>query len=570
MLRRAIADFRTVQGRDHLFTYLAEGSVLVGIVLVYKLAAWRLPGQGFEEYTVVRRTISFLQMLSLCGMAVGIVRFVAMAPGPRERVRLLRSAMRLLAFVSAGLLVVFASFRPELSGLFFGSPDQTALVMPIAALTVAMVLHTAIYGYWRGAHHMTRANVLQIMNMAVAPNLAMWTFDDLGTVLWATAAAWAGFASIGLVPVLASPAAAPDTQRIQRMVRYGLLRLPGDAAFAGLLTIPVYLVNHVSGLALGAQVAFGATLINVAGAAYSPISLLLLPSAASLLAKGQWEALDNRIGRVMQGVVLSALLMVLVFELLATPLLRIYLGPTGVNMEMVCRVMFLGAFLYAVHVALRSVLDAYYAAPRNTINLLYSVVVALTMGVLYLFVVPKLIMAMILVLAPLATLAFLTWRDVRWVRADLRASGDPGERPMRVVFLGWKDRPFLSLTQDLGIDPVTPGPRDPMRRKGAYLRRMEQAHRPDLVLVRDRDWMIPVLLNARRPVVFDLRGQATSGRLALVHQFALLGAAGIIIGSEKDRPGIRWRRRHAVVVPLDDQGAALAAFLRGLSWKERA
>ena len=54
----------------HATTFMAEGLVLVATVLVYKLAADRLGDQGFESYTIVRRTTSFMQPGSVAIMAV--------------------------------------------------------------------------------------------------------------------------------------------------------------------------------------------------------------------------------------------------------------------------------------------------------------------------------------------------------------------------------------------------------------------------------------------------------------------------------------------------------------------
>src|SRR6185369_5028916 len=92
--------------RDHVLTFLAEGAVLVATVLVYKLAADRLGTDGFERYTVVRRTVTFLQMMGMCGLAVGLVRSVAMVGTPGRRVGLLRRAARRIGVVSAAVLLV--------------------------------------------------------------------------------------------------------------------------------------------------------------------------------------------------------------------------------------------------------------------------------------------------------------------------------------------------------------------------------------------------------------------------------------------------------------------------------
>ena len=95
----------------HATTFMAEGLVLVATVLVYKLAADRLGDQGFESYTIVRRTTSFMQTIAMCGMAVAIVRYVAMAATKERQVGLLRVAVKRLSLISIGMLVTAALSR---------------------------------------------------------------------------------------------------------------------------------------------------------------------------------------------------------------------------------------------------------------------------------------------------------------------------------------------------------------------------------------------------------------------------------------------------------------------------
>ncbi len=160
--------------RVHVATYGAEGLALLGTVLVYKLAVLQFGSEGFEPYTVVRRTISFLQTILLFGLGVALVRFVAIAATKEERVGLLHAVVRPLAVVGIGVVVLCALFPERLSMLFFGDPGHADLTIPIGLLTLGLLLHSVIYSYWRGSMEMGKANVLQVVNLAVVPNAAMW------------------------------------------------------------------------------------------------------------------------------------------------------------------------------------------------------------------------------------------------------------------------------------------------------------------------------------------------------------------------------------------------------------
>ncbi|HQV39973.1 MAG: hypothetical protein IPO60_01695 [Flavobacteriales bacterium] len=471
----------------HATTFMAEGLVLVATVLVYKLAADRLGDQGFESYTIVRRTTSFMQTIAMCGMAVAIVRYVAMAATKERQVGLLRVAVKRLSLISIGMLVTAAGIPGALSSAFFGTSDHASLILPIALLATGLLFHTLAHGYLRGNGMATRSNILQAVNIAVVPNGAMLWSNGLEHVLWATGLLWVGISGVVLLRSALTGPALRDPEDAARMVRFGTLRLPGDMIFASLLSLPVFLVNHVEGISTGASLAFAITLVNVAGAAYSPLSLILLPSVASMLGRKQWKTLRQQIIRVSWFVLGSGVVMVLLFEAVATPLLRVYLGPVGEQMEPMCRVVFLGAGMYGVYVSLRSVLDAYHNAPRNTFNLFWALVVLVLAGLLYTWVTPVWWLAAILVLAPLVVLALLTLRDIHWVAKDLRAKQDESAavvvlEPVTVTEVAsdgtGEDKQWLTLRLRAGGGILGAFAR------ASALRREERRSHPEFIVVR--------------------------------------------------------------------------------------
>ncbi len=568
---------RTAGRWAHLGTYGAELLVLLGTVAVFKLAVLRFGTEGFEPYTVVRRTISFGQTVLLFGLGVALVRFVAMARSVPEQVGLLRTVAKPLGLVCAAVLVLCAAMPDTLSELFFGDRGHGALLPPVGLLTVGLLLHALIYSYWRGQLRMHLANLLQVVNLGVVPCAAMWWGPDLPTVLWATGVAWCVFSGAGLVPVLFSKRMVPTSSERSRLLRYGLPRVPGDLVLASLLTVPVYVVNHVNGLGAGAQVAFGLTLVNLASSVYSPLSLLLLPTASGLLAAKRWSDLEAQTARTAWTALLSAMAMVCLFQLVASPLLRWYLGPTGEAMVFTSRIVFIGAVFMAVFISLRSLLDAYYAAPRNTFNLLAAFGFFLVGGAVYLFWWPVPMVALVAtVLLPLALLALLTWRSIAWMRQDLRTMGGDGTHDLRVLVVipgsaGVAGMPF-SHRQAEAIAAIpgftantfllnTRTRVSGLRRARRRLKAMEREFRPDVVHVHyGTVTALFTLLTVRCPVVVtfhgsDLNPTPSDGvwrdRLGrLFSQLAALGAAGIICVSEGLRQQLWWRREDAVVIPV--------------------
>src|SRR5690606_22920520 len=153
---------------------------------------------------------------------------------------------------------------------------------------------------------------------------------------------------------------------------------------------------------------------------FSPVALLLLPAAAARLAAGDHAGLERNIGRMGRLVMAASIALMLGFELLSEPLLRLYLGPTGDAYLAMSRIIFLGALPFAYFTGMRSVLDAYFHTPRNGVNLLKAFGVLLLGSAVHLAVpTPWYTMGVVTVLA-MCCLGWFTWRDVRFVRSELR------------------------------------------------------------------------------------------------------------------------------------------------------
>src|SRR4051812_4974560 len=65
--------------KNYILTYITEFAVLISGILVYKLAAGSFGKDGFNEYSICRRTLSFIQPLLIMGFGVGLPRYIAIA-----------------------------------------------------------------------------------------------------------------------------------------------------------------------------------------------------------------------------------------------------------------------------------------------------------------------------------------------------------------------------------------------------------------------------------------------------------------------------------------------------------
>ena len=398
--------------RDHIFTYFAEALVMLGTILVYKFAADRFGDDGFNIYAVARRTNSFLLPLAMLGLSVAVVRSVAMARSETERIDLLRSAFVMLVIVSIVLAAVFLLLPDQLAYLVFGDAALEGLMLPLAGLVIGQVLHSLLYAYWRGSMRMDRANLLQVVDLAIVPLVAFFVSGSMRMVLLNTAIAWIVISIVPILVILFAHRTGTSSDRKKALLKYGVPRVPGDLALAALLTIPVYIINHTHGIDSGGQVAFGLTLLNLTGALFAPISLLMLPSVAGALSRKDHAAVKREVIHTRNGTLLISAVLVAVFLIFARPMLDLYLGGIPSGLATITRIIFSAAIFYAVFISLRSVLDAYYESARNSRNILITLMFFSIGAMCYLYFRFDLEILLAMIPASMLLLAWLTWRDV--------------------------------------------------------------------------------------------------------------------------------------------------------------
>jgi O-antigen/teichoic acid export membrane protein len=581
---RPLDALRSPSVRNALFTVAAEGLAVLGMVFTFRLAA--LEGSGeLDQYVVVRRTVAFVHPLVLIGAAVGLSRFVALAKDEAAKRRFLSGALTWVV-PFAGLLWLLAALFPRaLAWTIFGSPEGALLMNALGGMTFGLCLHAVAYSYFRGAGKAHWANALQLFTLAVAPCASFLLFDGLVRVMWLTAAAWILAPMVCMVPFLLRTGR--STKERAELLRFGLPRVPGDIAFAALLTVPVYVAARTFGLEAAGQVGFAATVLNMVSAVFNPIALVLLPACTTQLAKGEYKALSARIGQLGLGILVVSALMMVVFELVAGPLLVFYLGPTGAAYEFISRLVFLGAVPFAYFVGLRSVLDAYYHTPRNGINLIVAFLVFLVGATIhFIWPTPPETTALALVVS-LCYLGWATYRDVAHVRGELQRLAERADESLALLVV-------VPTSEGPGRYPLVHRQAEALRQvhgaRIAYFhlhrhtsitallrarRRFKRAlrnERVDLVLAHygSVPGLFTVLSSALPVVVYfhgddleriPLHGALRGAMGRFFSQMAAFFASGILCTHERLRELLWWRAAEVKVFPLEEfRGQAQASF----------
>jgi teichuronic acid biosynthesis glycosyltransferase TuaC len=561
--------------RTHILTYATEGGVVLATLLVYRMAA-DLGKNDLDGYVLARRAISFIQPILLVGLAVGLPRMVAFTSDQGLRRSYLQASLRIVLVLCGALAVVSAALPGHMAYALLGTRALSTLIVPVAVMVLGLCLHTVTYSYLRGAQRMDQANYLQILVLVLLPVLVFTVTSELGTLLLWTGLAWCMAPLPWLVPQLwGAPLKLAPEQRAA-LLRYGLPRIPGDMAFAAMLSIPTIWTAQRCGMDMGGRVGLAITMLNIVGAAFAPISLLLLPQASSMLGQGKYAALEERISQLERTTLLVSFAILGVMLATLHVILPVYLkGIDTAPYLLICRSIFLAAPALAYFVALRSLLDAYHTSPRNGANLLRSFgATLLTLLILHAIRASGEWAGASLVVG-LYYLAYLTWRDVRHVRAGLqeRASGE--HHPVRVVMVipGRKEGNELPFSRRQAASMTARGMlvtafyfdgrtsiAGLWAARRAFLKCCDHA-RPDVVHAHyGTITALFSVLFSPAPVVItfhgsDLNPTPTDGRLRdvmgrILSQCAAFFAAGIICVSKGLRDRLWWRREEVQILPM--------------------
>ena len=394
------------------FTNFAAGLLVISVFGHW----WGLALLG--EYLLLRRVASWFQPLSHLGMGVALPRYIAYSmyrfPGS-ELEYFAASATCILVFNSAFALGLYYG-RNSLSILLFGNAQLSRLVAPLCVLMLGMGAQAAVYGYHRGCLQMKRAGALQVA-VALAPLVAAMTLYRLRSVV--AVVSFVGFLLLLIaagfaVPILRSLDRRCFTKmraRASELLKYGLLRLPGDLSNGALLAIGPIVAMHFMPIAVVSKLLIASAMLAALSVSTEPLGLVFLSKISMMLANGRNEEVRRYTTCLAQAAISISVFLTIQVLVFADVLVRMWIGPSAANDMLVIRIVLIAVPFYLFYTSLRSVIDAGSIRPRNAINTLTSLAAQALMISIAVGVAPRTLLVpaigLSLVIA-FALLAFLT------------------------------------------------------------------------------------------------------------------------------------------------------------------
>lgn len=404
---------------EYLPTFLAEFVVMASQVAVYKMAARYLGKQGFSEYAMARRTVSLIFPLPALGLSVGLPRYIGFSNGRKDWTSSSRyyAATMWCVMGAAGICVLVLNRFSDLFGfLFFGDRRYGYLAFPLSMMILGLCLHTVVCGYFRGHLQLNRANLLQVLNLGIAPVAALFVFRrSLGATLTGLGTVWMGIAGSAFLLTPFQVMAQNTWKEMNVLLRYGIQRVPGDFVLMSLFTLPAVMAAHFQSVQEAGTIAFGTTVLSMIGAVFAPAGLVLLPKATFMFAQGSAAELREHLRFLVGCTVMSSFIIMLITWICIPRLMLLYLGPGYEQVTSTVRLLVWGAVPYSLYILLRIVVDAYHEYGVTGLILLAGLGIFLAgafVGRHFGFAIQASLLALLAALFSVATLSILECRRI--------------------------------------------------------------------------------------------------------------------------------------------------------------
>ena len=375
--------------RDFAVTAATTAVIAVSSVAAYWIIGTLGSDETFARYALGRRIIAAGVPLMLLGLGTAVPRSVAiLSAGQRDDAQAALSGALISVLVLAALGVTATGlFRDRLAELLYADGSAQYLVVVTSMLAATLALQGVCYGYLRGRMRFLAANVYALCVFVVAQLGSI--FVGRGDVAAVFGLYAAGTLAVTIVAIgsdtkwlmFRAGFTARSWTAASGLLRYGIPRVPGDAAFGFLMAAPSVAAGHLIGLEAAGALAFGTTLITMVGTAASPVSMMLLPHAARSLNARGIVRLRKLVTPLMRWGMYACVCVSVAGALVAPQLLKFFAGENFGGWALAVAIVSAGAGPFLYHVFLRSVVDAAYTRPLNA----YATYVAMAGGTVVAF-----------------------------------------------------------------------------------------------------------------------------------------------------------------------------------------
>lgn len=368
-------------GKDVVWTFSLQITIMLCSFVITKLLASRLSIDDFGQYNVIKRSVQVLSFVMLAGVGIALPRYIPIyrnSKPPRRIAPLLGAALIYIIGVSLLVFLVCMVFSSQMQDIIIGQSGNMGLLLVALAYAFALAMAQYAYAYYRGVGNFKWYNGAQlgvqlsiVLPLIFLPELTVkgvfvsWLVLTtllvafyIGRELWQFSRRNGTFASD-----------TPLTSHLNTIIKYSSGRLLADFFLFSLSAFPLIYISNAQGLQSTAYYSVGITFVTMVTPLFSFMGIILLPYVSECIAKGEIKAANRLINRLTLLYLGASLLITLILYIFTSFLTYLLFAGSYVVATDLTRIMILAILPQAIYLLFRNPIDAIAVIPYNTIIL---------------------------------------------------------------------------------------------------------------------------------------------------------------------------------------------------------
>ena len=370
-------------GKDVVWTFSLQITIMLCSFVITKLLASRLSIDDFGQYNVIKRSVQVLSFVMLAGVGIALPRYIPLYRNgtPSRRIApLLGASLIYIIGVSLVVFLVCMVFSTQMQEFVIGQSGQLSLLLIALAYAFTLAMAQFAYAYYRGIGNFKWYNGAQlavqlsiVLPLVLLPVLTVRSVFVSWLVITALLVAFyllremrGKWNEVREHLLSQSTALIPHLRTI---VKYSSGRLLADFFLFSLSAFPLIYISNAQGLQSTAYYSVGITFVTMVTPVFSFMGIILLPYVSECIAKGEMQMANRLVNRLALLYVGAALFITAMLYLFTSFLTSLLFASGYVVATDLTRIMILAILPQTLYLLYRNPIDAVSVIPYNTIIL---------------------------------------------------------------------------------------------------------------------------------------------------------------------------------------------------------
>jgi len=368
-------------GKDVIWTFSLQITIMLCSFAITKLLASRLSIDDFGQYNVIKRSVQVLSFVMLAGVGIALPRYIPLyrkGTPPRRIAPLLSASLIYIIGVSLMVILGCMIFSTQMQDVVIGQSGNLSLLLIALAYAFTLAMAQYAYAYYRGIGNFKWYNGAQLaVQLAIVLPLVLLPVLTVKGVfvswLVITALLVAFYLGRELYQYSQTSNFKLQTtnfrESLHEIIKYSSGRLLADFFLFSLSAFPLIYISNTQGLQPTAYYSVGITFVTMVTPVFSFMGIILLPYVSERIAKGEMQTANRFVNRLAMLYVAASLLLTAALYFFTAFLTCLLFASDYVVTVDLTRIMILAILPQAIYLLYRNPIDAVAVIPYNTIIL---------------------------------------------------------------------------------------------------------------------------------------------------------------------------------------------------------